>query len=125
VPEDVGQIVRCCLESLALSYRHVLNHLERVLGRTFDVLHVVGGGGRNKLLNQMAADATGRRVVVGPHEATATGNVLVQALGAGDVSDRQQIRSIVAASFTPEVYEPRETGEWDGAYERFVALLER
>ena len=125
VPDDIGQFVRCCLESLALTYRHTLGQLERVLDRRFDVLHIVGGGGRNKLLNQMTADAIGRRVVVGPHEATATGNLLVQALGAGDVSDRAHIRRIVANTFEPEAYEPREPAAWDRAYERFGDLLDR
>jgi rhamnulokinase len=124
-PDNVGQLIRCCLESLALTYRHTLGQLERVLDRSFDVLHLVGGGGRNRLLNQMTADALGRRVVVGPYEATATGNVLVQALGAGHVSDRAHIRRIVANTFEPEVYEPRETEAWDQAYERFVDLLTR
>ena len=124
-PDNVGSLVRCCLESLALTYRHTLGQLERVLDRRFDVLHIVGGGGRNNLLNQMTADAIGRRVVVGPYEATATGNVLVQAMGAGDVSDRAHIRRIVANTFEPEVYEPRDTAAWDQAYERFADLLGR
>jgi len=125
VPDDVGQFVRCCLESLALTYRHTLGQLEQVLDRRFDVLHIVGGGGRNGLLNQMTADAIGRRVVVGPYEATAVGNLLVQALGAGDVSDRAHIRRIVANTFEPEAYEPRDTPSWDRAYDRFVGLLGR
>ena len=123
VPEGPGQFVRCCLESLALMYRHVLVRLEAVLDRRFDVLHVVGGGGKNTLLNQMTADAVGRRVVVGPHEATATGNVLVQAMGAGQIANLEQLRQVVAASFDLETYEPNQPHDWDRAYERFHGLL--
>jgi len=124
-PEDSGQLVRCCLESLALSYRRTLNQLEQVLGRSFDVLHIVGGGGKNRLLNQMAADALGRRVVVGPYEATATGNVLVQAVGAGDVADRSELRCIVADSVALETNDPQRTRDWDDAYGRFMELARR
>ena len=74
-PESPGQFIRCCLESLALAYREKLAALESILGRRFDVLHIVGGGGKNELLSQMTADAIGRRVVVGPYEATAMGNL--------------------------------------------------
>ncbi|MAE60517.1 MAG: rhamnulokinase [Planctomycetaceae bacterium] len=122
-PKDVGATVRCCLESLALTYRHTLLRLERVLDQRIEVVHVVGGGGRNGLLNQMTSDATGRRVVAGPYEATAVGNVLVQAMGAGDVRDREHIRAIVRESFEPVTYEPRETGDWDGTYERYLGVL--
>ena len=122
-PETVGQFIRCCLESLALTYRLTLDRLERVLGRRFDVLHVVGGGGKNELLNQMTADAIGRCVIVGPAEATGAGNVLVQAMGAGDVADLAHIRRIVRASFSPTTYEPRKAAEWQRAYERFQEIL--
>ena len=122
-PEDVGQQIRCCLESLAMTYRHFLARLEDVLGRTFDVLHIVGGGGKNRLLSQMAADAIGRRVVVGPLEATAVGNLLVQAMATGDVADLAHLRRIVHTSFEPETYEPQNPGAWDDAYARFAEML--
>jgi rhamnulokinase len=123
VPDDSGALIRCCLESLALAYRHTLSQLEVVLGRPTTVLHVVGGGGRNTLLNQMTADAIDRPVRVGPVEATAAGNVLVQAMGAGLVRDLEHLRAIVAASVEPDLYEPRDAGAWQGPYERFVELL--
>jgi rhamnulokinase len=94
-----------------------------VLGRRFDVIHLVGGGGRNALLNQMTADATGRRVVVGPHEATAVGNVLVQAMGAGKVRDRRHLRQIVADSLDLSTFEPLDTGPWEAAAARYDAIL--
>ncbi len=122
-PVNPGMLVRCCLESLALAYRHTLAQMERVLGRRFDVVHLVGGGSRNRLLNQMAADALGRRVLVGPAEATAIGNGLVQALGAGHVADPSHVRRIVRGSFAPEVLEPRDAAAWDGAYRRFCDLV--
>jgi rhamnulokinase len=119
-PETVGQFVRCCLESLALAYRYTLENLERVLGKQFEVLHVVGGGGKNRLLNQMTADAIGRPTIVGPAEATATGNLLTQAMGVGDVKDLNHMRQIVRNTFSPETYQPQNTAAWDKAYERFV-----
>ncbi|HVP12715.1 MAG TPA: rhamnulokinase family protein [Phycisphaerae bacterium] len=122
-PADIGQLVRCCLESLALAYRHTLDHLERILGRRFDVMHIVGGGSRNTLLNQMTADATGRRVLAGPQEATAMGNLLVQAMGHGRIPDRSSLRHIVAQTVRPQVYEPRATADWDQVYPRFAELL--
>ena len=122
VPQDEGSLVRACLESLALAYRHTLDQLEQVLGRSFDVLHLVGGGARNELLDQMTADATGRPVVVGPIEATAVGNVLSQAMGAGEVEDPGHLRRIVAASFPRRTYQPGDRGPWDRASARFREL---
>lgn len=124
-PRDPGQFIRCCLESLALTYRRTFIRLQEVLGRSFDVLHIVGGGGKNTLLNQMTADATHTTVIAGPDEATAAGNVLVQAMGAGDVKDLKHIRQIVRNSFDPQTYTPRDTAAWDQAYGRFLKLLGR
>lgn len=122
VPASVGGFVRCCLESLALSYRRAITLLESVLDRKFEVLHLVGGGGKNQTLCQMTANAIGRPVVVGPYEATAMGNVLVQAMTAGDVADLNEAREIVKASVEPRVYEPQDVAAWTEAYERFEKL---
>lgn len=122
VPESPGQFIRCCLESLALAYRDKLATLETILGRRFDVIHVVGGGGKNELLNQMTADATGRRIVVGPYEATALGNALVQAMAGGDVRDLAELRGIVARSFESTIYEPTGGSDWNPAAKRFMAI---
>ncbi|MCH7872663.1 MAG: hypothetical protein IID33_13275 [Planctomycetes bacterium] len=122
-PESVGELVRCCLDSLALSYRRNLERLESVLNRQFDVLHIVGGGSRNALLNQMTADAIGRPVIAGPAEATAIGNLLVQAMGAGHVRDPDHIRRIVTASFEPKRFEPRKTEVWNREYARYLHLV--
>ncbi|HEX2474695.1 MAG TPA: rhamnulokinase family protein [Lacipirellulaceae bacterium] len=121
-PESPGQFVRSCLESLALAYREKLEMLERILGSRFDVIHVVGGGGKNTLLSQMAADATGRRVVVGPYEATASGNALVQGLAAREVGSLADLRRIVARSFEPAQYTPAANDRWHEAYERYKNL---
>lgn len=121
-PQDASELARCCLESLALADREALEQLERVTGRRLDVIHIVGGGARNALLCQMRADAAGRDVLAGPFEATAAGNVLVQAMGAGEVASLAEIRRVVARSFEPVLYRPRRQADWDTAYERFLGL---
>jgi rhamnulokinase len=122
-PNTPGEAVRCCLESLALAYRDTLLNLERVLGQQFSTVHIVGGGGQNGLLNQMTADATGKRIRVGPFEATAIGNTLVQALALGNLVDLDQLRSVVAQSFDLTTCEPSGASDWQEAYERFVNLV--
>ncbi len=102
VPETVGQLIRCCLESLAHCYRQTTDQLEAVLGRPIEVLHLVGGGTKNQLLNRLTAEALGRPVICGPVEATAIGNLLVQALGSGEIANRAELRTIVARSFDCE-----------------------
>jgi rhamnulokinase len=121
LPESPGQFVRCALESLALAYRDKLATLESILGRHFDAIHVVGGGGKNSLLCQMTADATGRRVVVGPSEATATGNALVQAMAMGEVADLPDLRRVVARSVEIITFEPNRGADWHRADQRYQA----
>lgn len=122
VPEGPGAIVRCVLESLALSYRRGLELLETLTGQKLSRLHIVGGGGKNRLLNQFAADATGRTVITGPVEATAAGNLLVQAMALGHVADLAEVRAIVRRSFPVETWKPQDAATWEAAYRRFVAL---
>jgi rhamnulokinase len=122
-PEEPAGMVRCILESLALKYRYVLEQLRRVCPRPIRRLHVIGGGARNGLLCQFTADATGLPVVTGPVEATAVGNMLVQALALGHVGSLAEIREIVRASFELERYEPRQTTQWDRAYERLGTIM--
>ena len=124
-PADKGQTIRTCLEALALSYRLTLNALEDILGHKISVIHIVGGGSQNELLNQMTADACARPVVAGPVEATAIGNLLVQAMAVGLVRDLADVRGIVRASFQPRQYEPRDTAAWDAHWERFCKLDKR
>jgi len=122
VPASPGEFVRACLDSLALAYCKTLAGLEDVLGRRMNVIHIVGGGTQNELLTQMAADACGRTVIAGPVEATAIGNILVQAMATGDVKSIADLRAIVRNSFDVKRYEPRETAQWDAAYEKFKQL---
>jgi len=122
VPADAGAMVRCALESLALKYRQVLGWLEELTGGEIRTVHIVGGGTQNRLLCQMAADACQRTVVAGPAEATAIGNVAVQAMAAGEVASIAEARQLVRNSFPVEIYEPRNTQAWDDAQERFTRL---
>ena len=122
-PETPGAFVRCCLESLALTYRDVLINLESLLGKPMEVLHIVGGGGQNRLLNQMTADAIGRTVVVGPFEATAVGNALTQAIGDGQIADLAGLRQVVIDSFEPETYKPQNADAWTNEYKRYLGVV--
>ena len=123
VPADEGAIVRCALESLALRYRLVFGRLEELTGGRIDTIHIVGGGTRNRQLCQFTADACGRVVLAGPAEATAIGNVLVQAIAAGDIGSIAQARELVSKSFPPARYEPQDGAAWDAAYSRFLTLV--
>jgi rhamnulokinase len=122
IPETRGQIIRCVLESLALEYRWVAERLDEIVGRSLPTLHIFGGGSQNKLLNQFAADATGRTVVAGPVEATAIGNVLVQAIALGHLANLAEARALVRRSFEVETYEPRDTAAWDEACHKYLNL---
>ena len=121
-PETPGQFIRCALESLALQYRRVLRQAEELAGTKVARLHAVGGGSKNALLNQFAADACGIPVLAGPAEATALGNILVQAIALGDLPSIASGRAAVAASFPVEPFHPRDATLWDSAWERFVRL---
>lgn len=122
VPETTGAVARCILESLALLYRRTIGELEQLTGTPVRRLHIVGGGTRNELLNQATASATGRKVITGPVEATAVGNILIQALAAGDIPGLPEGRRIIASSFPQNIYEPRDASLWDAAYARFQSL---
>jgi rhamnulokinase len=122
-PATRGEVVRCVLESLVLRYRWVIEHLDAVLGRPSEVVHVVGGGSRNTLLCRLTADAAGRPVEAGPDEAAAIGNVLVQAQALGHLGSLEDIRRIVRRSAAIVTYEPAPDARWSEAYERFLRLL--
>ncbi|GAB4172765.1 MAG: rhamnulokinase family protein [Terrimicrobiaceae bacterium] len=121
-PGTPGEFVRCAVESLALLYRRTLSELEEISGRTIRRIHVVGGGSRNTLLNQATADATGREVLAGPVEATALGNVLIQALALGHLSSLEELREVVRSSTMLTPYSPAPSAAWDEAHERFASL---
>ncbi|QDT79930.1 Rhamnulokinase [Gimesia maris] len=123
VPETPGQYIRCALESLALKYRKVSGWLEELTGTPIEVIHIVGGGTKNELLNQFTANACQIPVITGPVEATGLGNVLVQARAAGAVSSLSEIRNIVLNSIETKRYEPQEKTVWEQAIQRFDSLL--
>lgn len=125
VPETEGQFVRCALESLALKYDWTLDSVQQLTGCEIEVIHLVGGGTQNRLLNQLAADACNKPVVTGPVEATVLGNLLVQARTSGEIGSLEEIRSVVRASTTLERYEPQNPDQWSEAKNRFSQLLNR
>lgn len=123
-PGSRAALVRSLLESLALKYRLVIDQLRLVLGHSIDRIHVIGGGSQNALLCQFTADATGLPVVAGPAEATAVGNILVQAMAMGRVSSLAEIRAIIRESFDLKTYEPADTAAWDGVYRRYHGIVD-
>ena len=122
VPESVGQTVRCIFESLALRYRQVVGMLQEFAPAPLEVMYVIGGGARNMMLNPYTANATGKRVVAGPSEATAFGNIMMQAIGAGVIDSLDEARAIIRASIKTEEFLPQDSEEWNAAYEKFYNL---
>jgi rhamnulokinase len=126
-PADRGAVLRCALDSLALKYRWVIESLDALLGRRLSPIHVVGGGSQNRLLCQLTADVTQRRVIAGPVEATAMGNLIVQAIGVGDLGSIDDGRAVVRASESLLTYEPQagRRAACDDAYQRFLGIVNR
>jgi rhamnulokinase len=122
VPQTDAEVVRCVLESLALEYRWGAEKLRELSGKALPVIHIIGGGSRNRLLNQFTADATGCEVIAGPVEATAIGNILLQAIALEHLSSLAEGRALVHRSFDVTSYEPRSQSAWDEAYNRYLAL---
>ncbi len=125
VPESKGAVIRCALESIALKYRWVLERLEEMLGRRLEPLHIVGGGTQNELLSQFTANATGRRVITGPIEATATGNILMQMMALGHIASLEEGRHLVRNSFEMLTFEPGSQSEWNEAYARLLQVMKQ
>ena len=124
VPEERDALVRCIFESLAMKYRAVFDALRSLQGEV-DVMHIVGGGSANMLLNQLTANALGVKVKAGPTEATAIGNLLVQAMALGDLSSLADIRDVVRRSFDIVDFQPRDVAAWDDAYGRWREVVAR
>ncbi|MCF7973867.1 MAG: rhamnulokinase, partial [Phycisphaerae bacterium] len=122
---DKGQMVRVVLESLAHKYTQVIESLETLSGKPIDVLHIVGGGIQNELLNQLTADATGKHVITGPVEATVIGNVLVQALAQGQIKSLSEGRALVAKSFAGKEYTPGPAEPWQAFVKKARGILDR
>jgi rhamnulokinase/L-fuculokinase len=123
VPETVGEVVRCIYESLALKYRFTVETLESLRNKKTAMINVVGGGTKDKFLSQMTADACGIPVCAGPEEATAMGNIVMQAIAAGEIANLSEAREVVANSTELKYYEPtKQRDAWDCAFERFCKL---
>lgn len=122
VPETKGEIVRCIAESLAFKYRQVVEGMEDVTGKKYDVINIVGGGIKDKMICSFTANATGRKVSTGPVEATSIGNVIVQGMAMGAIKDLAEGRKIVKNSFPIEVYEPQDADAWNDAYEKWQKI---
>jgi rhamnulokinase len=121
-PDSPGAFIRCALESLALQYRFTLASLRAAQPQPIDRIHILGGGSRNRLLNQMTADATGLPILAGPVEATAIGNIIAQAIALGHIDSLPAARAIIANSFELDTFQPENTSVWDTAYERYLEL---
>lgn len=123
IPQGKGEIVRCIAQSLALKYRLTVEHLEEILGRKLPVIHMVGGGIKDKMLCRFTANSTGREVIAGPVEATAIGNLMVQAIALGRVESLSRAREIIRNSFPTVAYRPEDCEAWNAAYGRFRAVI--
>ncbi|MBR1498106.1 MAG: rhamnulokinase [Bacteroidaceae bacterium] len=122
VPETPAQVCRCIFDSLALRYRQVFGWLREFASFPIEVLHIIGGGSQNSYLNQFTADALGIKVLAGPQECTAIGNIMLQAKATGIVRDVWEMRRIIADSIDLAAYEPGDKAGWDKAYEKFLTL---
>lgn len=123
-PKSSPAYARAILESLAFKYRFVLSSLEKLIGRRIERIRVIGGGSRNRLLNQMTADATERKVLAGPTEATSLGNVALQILATGAATSLREVRAMIERSFPTEAFEPREPDKWSREADRFAHYCE-
>ena len=124
VPESVGETVRCIFDSLALCYRKTADNIEKLTGKRYNRINIIGGGTKERLLSALTASATGKYVVAGPDEATALGNIAVQAYAAGELSSERDIREAVKRSSAIEEFAPDPSVKemWDEGYERFLSL---
>ncbi|MHA2392248.1 MAG: rhamnulokinase [Promethearchaeota archaeon] len=122
-PKTIGEYIRCTYESLALNYRYTLHKLEQLTKKQLEVIHIIGGGSKNSLLNQMTANATNKIVIAGPDEATALGNAFIQLRSLELIKNIAEARKILSESIKMERYEPESKSDWDTAYERFKELL--
>jgi rhamnulokinase len=123
-PEEPAAVARCVFESLALKYRHAIEQAESLAGRAIGTVNVVGGGSQNSLLCQLTADATRRPVLAGPVEATALGNLMVQAYARGHLASLEEMREAVRRSVEVQEYEPQGAeDERQEAYEKLRDLI--
>jgi rhamnulokinase/L-fuculokinase len=124
VPETVAEIMCCINQSLALKYRYALEQIETCTGKHYPVIHMIGGGIQSKLLSQMTAGASGRKVLAGPVEATALGNIAVQLISMGEIESVAKAREIIANSEKTYEYIPQDTEKWNEAYGKFINYIQ-
>ncbi len=122
-PQNHGELIRCIYDSLALKYRYTLEQIKEISNQPIEVIHIIGGGANNHFLNQLTSDATGLKVVAGPTEATAIGNILIQAKSLGYVDSVKEIRRIIAGSFELVQFIPSDELDWDSAYKRYLEIM--
>jgi len=123
IPQTIGEIARCIYESLAFRYKQVLANLQKLAHHPIETLHIIGGGSKNRLLNSYTANAIGLPVVAGPSEATAIGNILLQAKAAGLVKDKSEMRKIVRNSVELESFAPDLDNNWKKQYEEYLKVF--
>jgi rhamnulokinase len=122
-PQTNGETIRCIYDSLALKYRFTLDQILTITNKPIEVIHIIGGGANNHFLNQLTADATGMEVIAGPTEATAIGNIMIQAKALGYVGSLKEIRQIIADSFGLVKFVPSNELDWDEAYDRYLEIM--
>jgi rhamnulokinase len=125
LPETKGEIVRCIFESLALKYRYILEMINSMQPNKVEFLHIVGGGSQNEMLNQFTANALGIPVIAGPVEATALGNIMVQAIANGIINNIEEGRQLIAKSFPLKTYQPNEHSRWIEFYQKAKKLFKK
>lgn len=123
VPETESDIILCINQSLALKYRYTMSQIEICTNKKYNSIHMIGGGIQSKLLCQMTASANGKKVIAGPVEATALGNIAVQFIALGEIKDIKEARKIISNSEDTKVYEPQNENEWSKAYELFKTII--
>jgi sugar (pentulose or hexulose) kinase len=122
-PETIGQISRSIFENLVYGYKKTLEQLEELIGNKIKVLYIIGGGSKNELLNQFTANLLNIPVKAGPSEATAIGNILVQAMALGEIKNLNNLRKIVRKSFQIKEYTPEDCEKWNEAYKTYLTYL--
>lgn len=123
IPKSIPEITRCIFESLALKYKATLNKLIEVTGKSVNRLHLIGGGSQNQVLCQFTANATGLKVIAGPAEGTALGNILMQARALGLINNLSEMREIVAENIETKTYTPKKIKDWNQAFEKFGSII--
>ena len=123
-PKTIGEISRTIFESLALSYKHVLNIIEDIIQKEVNILYIIGGGSQNSLLNQFTSNSLNLIVSVGPIEATALSEILVQAITLDKIDNVSELQTIVRSSFLIKEYLPKNTNMWEKAYDSYLRIIE-